>query len=79
MGDFQGKKIISVFTSKTRFPCFNLLLVLYYFSSVVSFSGGVLLAFLVDQGGYLISSSVLCVPAKFCIDSGHNGPQGITF
>lgn len=53
--------------------------VLHYFSSLVSFSGGMLLAFLVDLGGYLISSSILCVPVKFFIDSGHTGPQGITF
>lgn len=76
---FPRKKIISVFTSKTHFPRFNLLLVLYYFCSLLSFSGGMSLAFLVDRRDYLISSSILCVPGKFWIDFGHDGPQGIKF
>lgn len=37
------------------------------------------LAFLVDLRDYLISSSILCVPGKFCIDFGRDEPQGIKF
>jgi hypothetical protein len=63
--DILKEKELSIFTSETCCPCFSMLLVLYYISSLFSFCGGMSLAFPVDLTDYLISSSLLCVPGSF--------------
>jgi hypothetical protein len=61
--DFQGKHHIRCYM-KHMFCMFHFVIVLYYFSSLVSFTGGLCPPFLVNLKENRVFSSRFCVPGK---------------